>query len=49
MQPSLLKSCEGLPLALAIAGAYLDQVATSFTDYFRLYKTSWLKLQQTSP
>ncbi len=38
-----------LPLALATAGAYLDQVATSFRDYLRLYKESWLKLQQTSP
>ncbi|KAL9131006.1 MAG: hypothetical protein Q9217_000948 [Psora testacea] len=49
MKPSLLKSWDGLPLALATAGAYLDRVATSFADYFRLYKTSWLKLQQTSP
>jgi hypothetical protein len=40
---------DGLPLALATAGAYLDQVATSFTDYLRLYRASWLKLQQTSP
>jgi hypothetical protein len=32
-----------------MAGAYLDQVAISFADYLRLYKTSWLKLQQTSP
>lgn len=40
---------DGLPLALATAGAYLDQVSTSFTDYIRLYKASWLKLQQTSP
>jgi hypothetical protein len=40
---------DGLPLALATAGAYLDQVATSFTDYLHLYKASWLKLQQTSP
>ncbi|KAL9103273.1 MAG: hypothetical protein Q9163_001675 [Psora crenata] len=45
----LAKELDGLPLALATAGAYLDQVATSFADYFRLYKTSWLKLQQTSP
>jgi hypothetical protein len=38
-----------IPLALATAGAYLDQVATSFMDYLRLYKGLWLKLQQTSP
>jgi hypothetical protein len=40
---------DGLPLALATAGAYLDQVSTSFADYLRLYKASWLKLQQTTP
>ena len=34
---------------MATAGAYLDQVSTSFADYIRLYKKSWLKLQQTSP
>lgn len=45
----LAKELDGLPLALATAGAYLDQVATSFADYLRLYKASWLKLQQTSP
>ena len=31
------------------AGAYLDQVATSFADYLCLYRASWRKLQQTSP
>ena len=40
---------DGLPLALATAGAYLDQVAISFADYCRLYEESWLKLQQTGP
>ncbi|KAI4260720.1 MAG: hypothetical protein LQ352_000112 [Teloschistes flavicans] len=45
----LAKELDGLPLALATAGAYLDQVAISFADYLRLYKTSWRKLQQTSP
>jgi hypothetical protein len=45
----LAKELDGLPLALATAGAYLDQVSTSFADYLRLYKASWLKLQQTSP
>lgn len=29
--------------------ALIDQVATSFADYLRLYKASWLKLQHTSP
>jgi tetratricopeptide (TPR) repeat protein len=27
----------------------LEHVTTSFSDYLRLYKTSWLKLQRTSP
>jgi hypothetical protein len=45
----LAKELDGLPLALATAGAYLDQVAISFADYLRLYKASWLKLQRTSP
>ena len=40
---------DGLPLALATAGAYLDQMAISFSDYLRLYKASWTKLQKTSP
>src|SRR5579871_561231 len=45
----LAKELDGLPLALATAGAYLDQVATSFADYLRLYRASWLRLLQTSP
>src|SRR5450432_4455997 len=45
----LAKKLDGLPLALAIAGAYLDQVAMSLSDYLRLYKESWAKLQKTSP
>jgi hypothetical protein len=45
----LAKELDGLPLALAIAGAYLNQTAISFSDYLRLYKESWAKLQQTSP
>ncbi|PMD56971.1 uncharacterized protein K444DRAFT_565764 [Hyaloscypha bicolor E] len=45
----LAKELDGLPLALATAGAYIDQVAISFSDYLRLYKASWLKLQKTSP
>lgn len=46
---AVAKELDGLPLALATAGAYLDQVATGFQDYLRLYKASWLKLQQTTP
>ncbi len=45
----LAKELDGLPLALATAGAYLDQVAISLSDYLRLYKESWAKLQESSP
>jgi tetratricopeptide (TPR) repeat protein len=45
----LAKELDGLPLALATAGAYLDQVAISLSDYLRLYKESWAKLQKSSP
>ncbi|MCJ1360581.1 MAG: hypothetical protein MMC33_010589 [Icmadophila ericetorum] len=38
-----------LPLVLATAGAYLDQVAIGFSDHLRLYENSWAKLQKTSP
>ena len=40
---------DGLPLALSTAGAYQAQVAISFSEYLRLHKASWLKLQTTSP
>ena len=36
----LARELDRLPLALATAGAYLDQVATSFTEYLRLYQAS---------
>ncbi|KAN0072346.1 hypothetical protein V8E54_009275 [Elaphomyces granulatus] len=45
----LAKELDGLPLALATAGAYLDQSAISFSDYLRLYKASWMRLLETSP
>ena len=45
----LAEELDGLPLALATAGAYLHQVSTSFTDYLKLYKQSWLGLQQNMP
>ena len=38
------KELDGLPLALATDGAYLDQAAISFSDYLRLYKALWTKL-----
>jgi hypothetical protein len=34
----LAKELDGLPLALATAGAYLDQVTINLSDYLRLYK-----------
>ncbi|KAM3083789.1 hypothetical protein ACMFMF_001154 [Clarireedia jacksonii] len=46
---ALVEELDGLPLALSTAGAYLEHVTTSFSDYLQLYKTSWLKLQTTSP
>jgi hypothetical protein len=45
----LAKRLDGFPLALITAGAYLKQAAISFSDYLRLYETSWAKLQKTSP
>ncbi|KAN0072319.1 hypothetical protein V8E54_009248 [Elaphomyces granulatus] len=45
----LAEELDGLPLALATAGAYLDQTAIGFSDYLRLYKASWTKLLKTSP
>jgi hypothetical protein len=45
----LAKESDGLPLALATAGAYLEQSLISFSDYYRLYKASWAKLLKTSP
>ncbi|KAH8880942.1 TPR-like protein [Thozetella sp. PMI_491] len=40
---------DGLPLALSTAGAYLDQVSTSWAEYLELYQESWLQLQKASP
>ena len=45
----LADELDGLPLALATAGTYLDQVAISLSDYLRLYKESWMQLQKSSP
>ncbi|KAJ6125811.1 hypothetical protein N7471_010304 [Penicillium samsonianum] len=45
----LARELDGLPLALATAGAYLDQVATSFADYLRNYREKWLRLQMKTP
>ena len=40
---------DSLPLALATAHAYLKEKSTTFRDYWRLCKASWLKLQQIPP
>ncbi|KAI0002828.1 hypothetical protein F4779DRAFT_602714 [Xylariaceae sp. FL0662B] len=45
----LATELDGFPLALATAGAYLEQVAMSYGDYLSLYKESWAELQKTSP
>ena len=45
----LAKELDGLPLALSTAGAYLNNVATSFTEYLRMYRESWARLQKTTP
>ena len=34
----LAKELDGLPLALATAGAYLKQASIGFLDYLRLYE-----------
>lgn len=39
---------DGLPLAVATAGAYLSQSADSFDDYLELYNNSWSDLSQYS-
>lgn len=45
----LAEKLDGLPLALATAGAYLYQVSTSLENYLAHYNKSWMKLQKTSP
>ncbi|KAJ5765766.1 hypothetical protein N7520_005325 [Penicillium odoratum] len=45
----LAKKLDGLPLALATAGSYLDQVSMSCTDYLKLYDESWLQLHEDTP
>ncbi|KAJ3575070.1 hypothetical protein NPX13_g4158 [Xylaria arbuscula] len=46
---NLAKQLDGLPLALATAGAYLEQTSTTFRSYLCLYKDSWARLQISSP
>ncbi|KAI0810082.1 hypothetical protein GGR55DRAFT_689254 [Xylaria sp. FL0064] len=46
---SLVEELDGLPLALATAGAYLRRVSIGFTDYLRLYRESWARLHTSTP
>jgi len=39
---------DGLPLALATAGAYLSQSADNLDDYLEQYNNSWSDLSQYS-
>ncbi|KAK2591966.1 hypothetical protein QQS21_010338 [Conoideocrella luteorostrata] len=41
---NLVKKLDGLPLALATAGAYLRRVVISLADYIRIYEKSWARL-----
>lgn len=45
----LLTQLDGLPLAIVSAGAYLKQSVITCREYLKLYKESWLQLQQLSP
>ncbi|KAI0451347.1 hypothetical protein F5B21DRAFT_487237 [Xylaria acuta] len=45
----LAEELDGLPLALATAGAYLEQTSTSFGSYLNLYRDSWARLQTNTP
>ncbi|KAI0388441.1 hypothetical protein F5Y17DRAFT_463699 [Xylariaceae sp. FL0594] len=45
----LAQELDGLPLALATAGAYLRGTSVDFSDYLRLYKESWVRLQESTP
>ncbi|KAF9872076.1 hypothetical protein CkaCkLH20_10413 [Colletotrichum karsti] len=46
---SLARKLDGLPLALATAGAYLRQVSVTCTEYLEDWDKSWLQLQENTP
>ena len=46
---NLVEELDGLPLALATAGAYLRRVSTTFREYLRLYKQLWVSLHTSTP
>nr|POF13766.1 vegetative incompatibility protein het-e-1 [Quercus suber] len=45
----LTQKLDGLPLALATAGAYLSQTSTTCKKYLDFFEQSWAKLQKLSP
>ncbi|KAJ5116730.1 hypothetical protein N7456_001078 [Penicillium angulare] len=45
----LATKLDGLPLALATAGGYLNQVSVTCTEYLELYRDSWRQLQEETP
>ncbi|KAF3076216.1 Nephrocystin-3 [Trichoderma lentiforme] len=45
----LAKRLDGLPLALASAGAYLRRVPINCTDYLQDYEGSWVELHKDTP
>ncbi|KAI0506703.1 hypothetical protein F5B22DRAFT_440722 [Xylaria bambusicola] len=45
----LIEELDGLPLALATAGAYLRRVPIGLANYLRLYKESWLRVHTDTP
>nr|POE72161.1 vegetative incompatibility protein het-e-1 [Quercus suber] len=46
---ALVQKLDGLPLALATTGSYLDQVTVSVAEYLTLYTSSWLQLHENDP
>lgn len=46
---SLVRTLDGLPLALATTGSYLDQVNVSIAEYLDLYRSSWRQLHEGDP
>ncbi|KAH6658616.1 kinesin light chain 1 [Truncatella angustata] len=45
----LVEELDGLPLALATAGAYIRHAAITVSDYLRLYQSSWARLHSSTP
>ncbi|KAK1625431.1 hypothetical protein BDP81DRAFT_463949 [Colletotrichum phormii] len=45
---TLTRRLNGLPLALATARAYLDQVATSYKEYLEIYEKAYIELKDNT-